>query len=163
MPGIEISAAELDRAREIVSRPVAATDGHDLTAEDIFAGDPSVERIFAQVLLDLAAGRPEAYNVPLQLFRVGGVGFFAIPGEPFVEIGLALKALPGFDLAVPVGLANGYFGYIALRENFARGGYEVKPGPALLCRGAADRILEAFAEMAVEAPRLNRAGGTGSA
>ena len=163
MPGIEISAAELARARQILARPAAAASGHDLTAEDLFAGDPGVERIFAQALLDLAAGRPEAYEVPLQFFRAGGIGFFAIPGEPFVEIGLALKALPGFDLAIPVGLANGYFGYIPMRENFGRGGYEVKPGPALLCRDAADRILEAFAEMTAEGPRLNRAGGTGSA
>ncbi len=163
LPGIEMSAAELERAREIVSRPPAAADGRDLTAEDIFAGDPGVERIFAQTLLDLAAGRPNDYEVPLQLVRLGRVGFFAIPGEPFVEIGLRLKALPGFDLAIPVGLANGYFGYIPVRESFGRGGYEVKPGPAQLCRDAADRILEAFAEMAAEGHQLNRAGGTGSA
>ncbi len=163
VPGIEISAAELDRAREIVSRPLAATDGRDLTAEDIFAGDPGVERIFAQALLDLAAGTPKDYEVPLQLTSVGRVGFFGIPGEPFVEIGLALKALPGFDLAIPVGLANGYLGYIPMRENFGRGGYEVKPGPALLCRDAAEMILGAFGEMAAELARLNRAEGRGSA
>jgi hypothetical protein len=163
VPGIEIATAELERARELVSKPLAAKDGRDLTAEDIFAGDPGVERIFAQALLDLSARTPKDYEVPLQLSRVGGVGFFAIPGEPFVEIGLALKALPGFELAIPVGLANGYFGYIPMRENFGRGGYEVKPGPALLCRGAAEIILGAFAEMAAEAPRLNRAGGRGSA
>ena len=153
VPGIEMSAAELERAREIVSRPPAATHGHDLTAEDLFAGDPGVERIFAQALLDLAAGSPRDYEVPLQLVRVGRIGFFAIPGEPFVEIGLALKALPGFDLAIPVGLANGYFGYIPMRESFGRGGYEVKPGPALLCRGAAEIVLGTFGEMAAEAPR----------
>jgi neutral ceramidase len=163
LPGIEISAAELEHAREIVSRPVAAADGRDRTAEDIFAGDPGVESIFAQALLDLAAGRPEAYDVPLQLFRVGGVGFFAIPGEPFVEIGLALKALPGFDLAIPVGLANGYFGYIPMRESFGRGGYEVKPGPALLCRGAAEIVLGTFGEMAAVSARFSGRGGTGSA
>ncbi len=157
LPGIEIADTEVERARALVAaregRPGAAAGSAartaaDLTAEDIFAGDPAVERIFARALLDLAARRPPAYDVPLQLLRMGEVGFFAIPGEPFVEIGLALKRLPGFGLAVPVALANGYLGYIPMEENFGRGGYETKPGPALLCRGAARAILQAFAAMA---------------
>lgn len=65
-----------------------------------------------------------------------------------MEIGLALKSFPGFDLIMPVGLANGYLGYIPLRECFDRGGYEVKPGPARLCRDAADRILAVLAGLA---------------
>jgi neutral ceramidase len=152
VPGIEITDAEKDRARAAVdapARPARTRDGSggDLTAEDLFVGDPEVERIFARALLELAARRPEAYEVPLQLLRIGGIGFFAIPGEPFVEIGLALKRLPGFQLAVPVGLANGYLGYIPLQENFGRGGYEARPGPALLGRGAAAAIIDSFATM----------------
>ena len=100
----------------------------ELTAEDIFCGDPRVERVFADALLDLVQHRPEHYNVPLQCFRAGPVALFA----------------------VPMGLANGCLGYIPLRECFARGGYEVKPGPALLCRGAADMLLAALREMASE-------------
>ena len=122
----------------------------DLTAEDIFAGDPAVERLFASVLLDLVQHRPQLYSVPLQCFRAGPVAFFAMPGEPFVETGLALKGILGPGLAVPVGLANGYFGYIPLRECFTRGGYEVKPGSAVLCRDAADMVLAALREMASE-------------
>ncbi len=80
-----------------------------------------------------------------------------------MEIGLALKRLPGFGLAVPVGLANGYLGYIPLRENFGRGGYETKPGPALLCRGAAAAILDAFEGMAALRDSLSPGPGTGSA
>jgi hypothetical protein len=152
VPGIEITAAQRDRARAILDRPASELTGGDLTADDIFAGDPVVERMFARELLALAAGRPAAYDVPLQLLRVGGIGFFAVPGEPFVEIGLALKGLHGFELAVPVGLANGYLGYIPTVDNFGRGGYETKPGPALLCAGAAGMILGAFTEMAGAQP-----------
>ena len=158
VPALEVPDSEVRRAREIISRtvPVAAAAGTaaaaaaDLTAEDIFAGDPAVERVFAGALLDLMQHRPEQYSVPLQCFRAGPVGFFAVPGEPFVETGLALKSISGPGLAVPVGLANGYFGYIPLRECFTRDGYEVKPGPALLCRGAADMLLAALREMASE-------------
>lgn len=97
--------------------------------------------MFAAALVDLAEHGPPSHTLLLQAFRMGDTGIFAIPGEPFVEIGLALKSLPGFSLTMPVGLANGYLGYIPLRECFDRGGYEVKPGPARLCRDAADMIL----------------------
>jgi neutral ceramidase len=147
--GIEVTEAELKRAKDLVAQPDAELEGkRDLTAEDIFAGDPAVQRVFAGALLRLVEERPAEYCVPLQVFRVGSVGFFAVPGEPFVEIGLALKKLSGFDLSVPVGLANGYFGYIPLPECFPRGGYEVKPGPALLSRQAASILLGALTRMA---------------
>jgi len=152
VPAIEISAGELQRARQLVSGPAKEASGRDLTAEDIFHGDPAVECAFARTLIALAETRREEYEIPLQVFRVNGVVFFAIPGEPFVEVGLRLKSLAGFDLAVPVGLANGYFGYMPLRECFERGGYEVKPGPAVLCRGAADRVVAALQEMAAVEP-----------
>jgi neutral ceramidase len=72
----------------------------------------------------------------------------AIPGEPFVEVGLALKAVKGYELIFPVALANGYFGYIPLPENFGRGGYETRPGSASrLSVDAADRILAALGSL----------------
>ena len=104
--------------------------------------------MFAGALLDLVNGRPADYAVPLQAMRVGPVGFFAVPGEPFVEIGLALKRLAGFELSVPVGLANGYFGYIPLPECFPRGGYEVKPDPAVLTGQASSTLLDALKRLA---------------
>ena len=165
IPGIEITEQEKERARAILEQPPAASTGtdSDLTAEDIFVGDPAVQRLFARALLELAARRPAAYDVPLQMLRVGGIGFFAMPGEPFVEIGLALKRLPGYELVVPVGLAGGYFGYIPREENFGRGGYETRPGPSLLCRDAARQIIETFKRMSAAPPRLSRDEDTGSA
>ena len=136
VPGIEIDPTDLARARDLIALPLVARAAADLTAEDIFRDDPSVERMFAQSLVDLAERGPLDHHVPLQAFRIGSLGLFAIPGEPFVETGLALKRTEGFDVVMPVGLANGYFGYIPPTECFTRGGYEVKPGPALLSRDA---------------------------
>ena len=83
--------------------------------------------------------------MPIQALKIGGVAFAGIPGEPFVEVGLALKAIKGYDLVFPVALANGYFGYIPLLENFGRGGYETRPGAAsYLSTDAADRIVAAL-------------------
>ncbi|GEM_PF-1318615 len=147
IPPREIPAEEMENARRILSQsePEQKEKGSSLTAEDLARGDPVVERLFARDLIRFAETRPETYEVPLQAARLGKVAFAAIPGEPFVEIGLELKASPQFKLVFPVALANGYFGYIPLWENFGRGGYETRTGSAsCLSKDAADRILAAF-------------------
>jgi neutral ceramidase len=147
IPSREISMAELEEARKILDRAGEADKNaaKDLTAEDLAKGDPAVEQLFARELVRFAETKPSDYNLPLQAFKLANIAFAAIPGEPFVEIGLALKTIPGYDLVFPVALANGYFGYIPLKENVGRGGYEVRPGAASqLSTDAADRILSAF-------------------
>lgn len=147
IPSHEISESERRHAREVLERAGAAggARGRDLTAEDLAKGDIAVEALFARELLRFFERKPAHYQVPLQAIKMGGVAFAAIPGEPFVEIGLALKAVKGYDLVFPVALANGYFGYIPLKENFGRGGYETRPGAASwLSTDAADRLLAAF-------------------
>ena len=147
VPSREITAAELEAARRTLDRARAAGQGQgrDLTAEDLAKGDIGVEALFARELLKFAETKPEEYRVPLQVLKLGGIAFAGIPGEPFVEVGLALKAVPGYDLIFPVALANGYFGYIPRQENFGRGGYETRPGAAsYLATDAAERIVAAL-------------------
>ncbi len=147
IPSREVSPAEIERAMEILAQngEQAPEKERSLTAEDLARGDPVVERIFARELIRFVETRPEHFLVPLQVFKLGSLAFAAIPGEPFVEIGLSLKNFPGFSLVVPVALANGYFGYIPREENFGRGGYETRTGPhSCLSRDAATRILNAF-------------------
>jgi neutral ceramidase len=147
IPSRAVSETELDDARRLLERAGASGQGQgrDLTAEDLAKGDIAVEALFARELVRFAETKPPEYRVPLQVLKLGGAAFAAIPGEPFVEVGLALKAVKGYDLVFPVALANGYFGYIALPENFGRGGYETRPGAAsYLATGAADTILDAL-------------------
>jgi len=72
-----------------------------------------------------ALALPEGHlPIELQGFRLGDAAFVAIPGEVFVEIGLALKRqLP--HMTFVVGIANGYIGYLPTREAYTTGGYEV--------------------------------------
>ncbi len=147
IPSREISEADLVHAGKTLERAGALGRGRggDLTAEDLAKGDMAVEALFAGELLRFAETKPAHYAVSVQACKMGGVAFAAIPGEPFVEVGLALKAVKGYDLVVPVALANGYFGYIALPENFGRGGYETRAGAAsYLSTDAADRIIAAL-------------------
>ena len=142
----EISDAELERARDILKTPQSTDDGADLKAEDLET--PAVIRIFSSQLLAFHETIPPFYSVPLQVMRLGSIYLCAIPGEPFVEIGLELKQSTAKNIVVPVSLANGYFGYIPLDRSFDHGGYEIKQGVHnCLSRKAAGIILESLKEM----------------
>ena len=150
MPPREVSEEEIASAREILEKyKDVVVEAGKLDADDIFKGNIAVKKIFARGLLDFVAQRKNTYSVPLQVIRMGSIIFFAIPGEPFVEIGLQLIRTAserfGYKAVFPVGLANGYFGYIPLAENFPRGGYEIAAVPGNpLSRKAADKIIDTF-------------------
>lgn len=65
----------------------------------------------------------------LTALRLGGVGLVLIPGEPFVEIGLAIRRASPFEPTWVVSYAGDYVGYIPTDRAFDEGGYELGPGP----------------------------------
>jgi hypothetical protein len=70
--------------------------------------------------------------------RIGRVRWISLPGEPFVETGLALKQA-GADFVV--GYANGYLGYFPIRSAYDQGGYEVIEGAwSRVAPGSAERL-----------------------
>jgi hypothetical protein len=74
---------------------------------------------------------------------IGPVRWVALPGELFVETGLALKQA---GATFVVGYANGYIGYLPIRRAYDEGGYEVDPGTwSRVAPGSAER-LQAIAE-----------------
>lgn len=77
----------------------------------------------ARLALKLAEG---PLHGEMQAMGLGPVRWIALPGEPFVETGLALKRA-GADFVV--GYANDYLGYFPLRRAYGEGGYEVMLGP----------------------------------
>jgi hypothetical protein len=64
-----------------------------------------------------------------------------IPGEPFVELGLALKRSPHYPHTFVVGYCNDLIGYIPTRAAYDEGGYEVDT--ARIAAGAGEEIVEA--------------------
>ena len=55
-------------------------------------------------------------------------------GEPFTEIGMAIKKGSPFKQTLVMSFTNAYSGYVPMKECFERGGYEILPivggGPA---------------------------------
>jgi hypothetical protein len=87
----------------------------------------------------------------VQLLRVGDLVLVGVPGEFFVELGLAIKQgilAAGHARQVMVcGFANGNIGYIPARRAYAHGGYEVAEAykyygyPAALSPEAGEQIV----------------------
>ncbi len=107
-------------------------------AEQRAAEDPSA---LNQRVLRLARKLNESpLCAEVQAMRVGPVKWVSVPGEPFVETGMALKR-SGADFVV--GYANGYLGYFPIRRAYAEGGYEAEIGPwSRAALGSAERLQE---------------------
>ncbi len=116
----------------------------------------SITNFYARETQNLPNG-----NLPIELqgFRVGDAAFVAIPGEVFVEIGLALKRQSPHKTFV-FGIANGYIGYVPTSEAFEVGGYEVVSSK---CQpGAAAVLVEKVASLTEQLFNTN-AGSTSPA
>lgn len=75
-------------------------------------------------------GNPEAEPLETRIaaLRIGNATFVFLPGEPFVEIGLAIRQSSPWQFTAVVGYANDYIGYIPTDRAFRNGGYEIGPG-----------------------------------
>jgi hypothetical protein len=76
------------------------------------------------------AGAPAAVRLPARVgaFRLGEACFACLPGEPFVEIALAIRRASRWKFTAVIGYADDYIGYIPTDRAFANGGYETGPG-----------------------------------
>jgi hypothetical protein len=69
--------------------------------------------------------------------RIGNAALVFLPGEPFVETGLAIRRQSPFRNLFVVGYAGNTIGYIPTNQAFDEGGYEIGPGKwSYLARGS---------------------------
>lgn len=104
------TAQEVTQAREIVQR---APQGPLR----------SLPEIYARETVQLAEW-PATFRTPVQAIRMGEMAICALPGEPFCQMGLNIKAKSPFKQTMLVGMANDYAGYLPTEEAHAQGGYE---------------------------------------
>lgn len=114
-------------------------------------------RHWAAVLAAAGQRAPAACGYRATVWAVGPVAFAPMPGEPFAEIGLWLRAASPFAHTLPVSLANGYAGYFCTREAVARGGYEAwvgqAIGPRLLAENVDDAVVGQYARLLEMLPK----------
>lgn len=125
-----VTESELAEARQIL-----ATVSND-------AGGNFMKLVRAHRVMDLAArnGRPQ--RVEVQAIAWGReLAWVGLPGEIFVELGLALKQRSPFPHTLVVELANENVGYVPDRRSYLEGNYE--PESARCAPGSGERLVEA--------------------
>ena len=107
----------------------------------------------ADAMLRLSEGEPD-YLSEIQIIRLGNSLILCIEGEPFCEMGVALKHRLEKDyVCLPTGYANGYLGYICPPAAFEQGGYEPGTkgslGPwSIVGPGAFSEIINGLCDLA---------------
>ena len=85
-------------------------------------------------------GKP--WEVEVQVIALGNeVAWVSLPGEIFVELGLAIKQASPFRYTMIAELANGSIGYIPDRPAYAQGNYEVVS--ARCAEGSGEMLVKA--------------------
>ena len=121
----QIPLRHVDREVEQAARALLEDEEYD--ESDALA---SREHTYARMIVELVEEKRERPLTPaeIQAFRIGAVGLVMLPGEVFVEHGLAIKLQSPAARTFVVELANGIVGYIPTREAFGGGGYEQRLG-----------------------------------
>jgi neutral ceramidase len=88
-------------------------------------------------------------QVELQALRIGELVLIAMPGEPFAEIGAAVRAKSPFPYTMFCGYSNGKGGdYMPVASEYKHGGYEVERSP--YAPEAADKVIAAAVALAAQ-------------
>ena len=121
----------------ITAREVAAHRADSKSPEPGF-----LAKVQAFKVLDVVAQNGHPWDVEVQVIALGDeVAWVSLPGEIFVELGLAIKQDSPFPHTVIAELANGSIGYIPSRRAYAQGNYEVVS--ARCAAGSGEKLVDA--------------------
>jgi hypothetical protein len=148
-PDLKPVAADTLRIKnEVVKLPLApVTDADVATAKDVVkrAKDPKttfLEKVKAFKVLDVAARDGKPWEVEVQVVALGDqLAWVSLPGEVFVELGLAIKKASPYRHTLLAELTNGSIGYIPDKPAYSQGNYEVES--ARCAAGSGEMLVEA--------------------
>lgn len=109
---------------------------------------PSALKTAAFACLHLQRQRTPNLSYEVQGLRIGDLAVVGLPGEPFVELGLAIKMASPFSPTFIAHCTSPCTGYIPTAEALRRGGHES------VTRYWATLVPEAFEMIRDEATRL---------
>jgi hypothetical protein len=133
----EITPAQVEEAKQAVAA----------TKDDRGANFMKLVRSYRA--LDVAGREGKPHRVEVQVIALGkDVAWVSLPGEMFVELGLAIKRRSPFPHTFLVELANENIGYVPDRRSYAEGNYE--PESARCADGSGERLAEAAVKLLAE-------------
>ncbi len=129
LPLPEVTPEQVEQARQTLAT----------TQDD--RGDNFMKQVRSYRVLDVAERQGQPYRVEVQAIALGrDVAWVSLPGEIFVEIGLAIKKRSPFPYTQVVELANENIGYVPDRRSYAEGNYE--PESARCAPGSGEQLVE---------------------
>ncbi len=118
LPRRAISPQELAAARGLLARSTGAP-------ASLVDGVP--DEVFASQVVAMARGSETAVETDLQAISLSpGFAIATLPGEAFVEFGLAVRQRSKFARTMVFGLTDDCIGYIPTSRAFREGGYEIR-------------------------------------
>ena len=89
---------------------------------------------------------PSPVKVAVQILRIGDMAIVSMPGEPFAEIGAAIKKSSPFAFTMFCGYSTGMGGgYMPVESEFEHSGYEIEMTP--YGTKAADKLIRETVEL----------------
>ncbi|MBI2947894.1 MAG: neutral/alkaline non-lysosomal ceramidase N-terminal domain-containing protein [Verrucomicrobia bacterium] len=154
-----LKAGSLRARSEIVKLPLPEIKPEDIekaraTVKRYSMKDNSgfMEKVQAYKVLDVAAREGKPQEVEVQVIALGDdLAWVSLPGEIFVELGLAIKKASPFRYTMIAELANGSIGYIPNQEAYPQGNYEVVS--ARCAAGSGEMLVEAALRLMRELKR----------
>jgi len=126
----EVTPEQVEEARQTLA----------VTKDD--RGGNFMKQVRSYRTLDVAQREGEPFRVEVQVIALGrDLAWVSLPGEVFVELGLAIKQRSPFPHTYVVQLANESIGYIPDRRSYAEGNYE--PESARCAPGSGEQLVEA--------------------
>lgn len=86
---------------------------------------------------------PDSRELTLSAVSIGDVVFAGVPGEPFTDVGRAIKANSPYAVTLPTYNTNGKEGYFP--TDFSEGSYEA--ATSRFKADTAERIINGFNEL----------------
>jgi neutral ceramidase len=133
----EITPAQLEEARQTVA-----------TTKDDRGGN-FMKLVRSYRTLDIAGREGKPHRVEVQGIALGkDLAWVSLPGEIFVELGLAIKKRSPFPQTFVIELANENIGYVPDRRSYAEGNYE--PESARCAAGSGEKLVAAAVKLLTE-------------
>lgn len=130
---------------EVTSEEVEAAKKALATTKDD-RGANFMKLVRSYRVLDVASRNGQPHQVEVQAISLGkDVAWVGLPGEVFVELGLAVKHRSPFPHIFVVELANDNIGYIPDRRSYAEGNYE--PESARCAAGSGEKLVDAAVQL----------------
>jgi hypothetical protein len=119
-----------------------------------------MEQVEAFKVADVAAREGRPLSVEVQVIALGNdVAWVSLPGEIFVELGLAIKDSSPFRHTIVAELANGSIGYIPTSRAWPHGNYEVVS--ARCAKGSGERLVKTAARLLKELAKAHKQSTAG--